>query len=133
MLLTKPACLKGNGITWQIIQMRASPYLCNIKWVKEKPLPLDQRAVHISLIKHQREDTQMRERARTHTHSLKQSQSQSEVHYADKPADLKQNFKSFLSERKEKEQKGKETTYLHLWNINYGWSSQVPKLQASHF
>ena len=79
-----------------------------------------QRAVHISLIKHQQEDTQMRERARTHTHSLKQSQSQSEVHYADKPADLKQNFKSFLSERKEKEQKGKETTYLHLWNINYG-------------
>lgn len=73
MLLTKPACLKGNGITWQIIQMRGSPYLCNIKWVKEKPLSLAQRALHISLIKHQQEDTQMRERAHTHTLPLKRS------------------------------------------------------------
>ena len=73
MLLTKPACLKGNGITWQIIQMRGSPYLCNIKWVKEKLLPLAQRALHINLIKHQQEDTQMcthtHTHARTHTHT----------------------------------------------------------------
>ena len=69
MLLTKPACLKGNGITWQIIQMRGSPYLCNIKWVKEKPLPLAQRALHISLIKHQQEDTQMCMHTRTHAHT----------------------------------------------------------------
>ena len=74
MLLTKPACLKGNGITWQIIQMRGSPYLRNIKWVKEKLLPLAQRAFHISLIKHQQEDTQMCPPTHTYTLPLKQSQ-----------------------------------------------------------
>ena len=67
MLLTKPACLKGNGITWQIIQMRGSPYLRNIKWVKEKLLSLAQRAFHISLIKHQQEDTQMCPPTHIHT------------------------------------------------------------------